>query len=53
MIIGDNMIFQEKDVLTGMLYNQKAILVWDFTKISKVKKEIAFLQKIQIIDCKI
>lgn len=36
MIIANDMTFQEKDLLTKMLYNQEAILAWDFTKIEKV-----------------
>lgn len=38
MIIKDNILLQEKDMLTEILFNQKAILIWDFTEIGKVKK---------------
>lgn len=52
MIIEDNMISQEKKVLTKILYNQDVILAWDFTKMRKVKREIAPLQKIRTIEHK-
>ena len=45
MIIGNGMISQEKDLLTEMLYNLKAVLVWDFTEMEKVKKKVAPAQK--------
>ena len=41
MIIGDGMTIEEKDVLTEMLYNREVVLVWDFTEIGKVKREVA------------
>lgn len=43
MTIGENIIAQEKKDLTKILYNKEAVLVWDFTEIGKVKKEVAFL----------
>lgn len=49
MIIGDGMTAQEKDILTKMLYNQETVLAWDFTKIGKVKRKVASLQKIQTV----
>ena len=42
MIIGDGMTSQKKDLFIEMLYNQEPVLVWDFTEIGKVKKEVAF-----------
>lgn len=47
MIIRNAMIFQEKVVLTEMLNNWEVILAWDFTKIGKVKREVALPQKIE------
>ena len=44
------MTSQEKDLLTEMLYNREAVLVWDFTKIGKIKTEVAPAQKIRIIE---
>lgn len=35
------MTFQKQDLLIEMLYNQEDILTWDFTKIRKVKNEVA------------
>lgn len=52
MIIGDGMTFQEKDLLTKMLYNQEVILAWDFTEIGKIKKELALTKKIRTIEHK-
>lgn len=40
MIIGDSMTFQKKDILIEILYNWEIVLVWDFTKMRKVKKEM-------------
>ena len=47
MIIGDDMTSQEKDLLTEMLYNREVVLVWDFTEMGKVKKEVTSSQKIR------
>ena len=41
MIIRDERTEQEKEVLNKMLYNRKAVLVWDFTEMGKVKREVA------------
>ena len=49
MIVGNSMTAKEKDVLIKMLYNQKAVLAWDFSEIGKVKREVALLQKIRIV----
>ena len=46
MIVGDEIIEQEKGVLTKILYNRKVVLVWDFIEMGKVKREIALRQKI-------
>ena len=35
-----------------MLYNREAVLAWDFSKMGKVKKEVALLQKIQTVEHK-
>lgn len=42
----------EKEILTEMLYNRKAILAWDFMEMKKVKKEVAPFQKIQTVNHK-
>ena len=52
MVIGEGMTAQEKEILTKMLYNREAVLAWDFIKVGKVRKEVAFLQKIQMVDYK-
>ena len=52
MIIGDCINFQEKNLLTEILYNRKVVLVWDFTEIKKVKEEMASTHKIWIIEYK-
>lgn len=46
------MIKHEKQVFTEILYNKQAVLTWDFTKIRKVKKKVASLQKIEIVNYK-
>lgn len=38
MIIGDGMTFQEKYLLTEMLFNQEAVLAYYFIKMGKVRK---------------
>ena len=50
MITGNSITLQKKKVLTKVLYNQKAVLAWDFSKMGKVKKEVSPLQKIKTID---
>ena len=52
IIIGDGMTSQEKDLLVEMLYNREVVLIWDFTKIGKVKKEVVSTQKIYTIEHK-
>ena len=52
MIIGEGMTAQEKEVLTEILYNRKAVLAWDFIEMRKVKIEVASLQKIRTVDYK-
>ena len=42
----------EKDVLTEILYNREAVLVWDFTEIGKDKKEVVLAQKIRTVEHK-
>ena len=46
IIIGDDIIFQKKVLLTEMLYNCEAILTWDFAEMGKIKKKMATTQKI-------
>lgn len=46
MIIRDDMTFEEKKVFTKMLYNQEAVLAWNFLEMSKVKEKVALFQKI-------
>ncbi len=52
MIIGDGMMYQEKKVLIERLYTREAVLVCDFTKMGKVKREVAPSQKIRTIEHK-
>lgn len=52
MIIGDSIIEQEKELLTEILYNRKAVLAWDFTDMGKIKREVSSPEKIQTIDYK-
>lgn len=40
------MIFQKKIILTEILYNWEAVLACNFIEREKVKKKVAFLQKI-------
>lgn len=40
IIIEDDIIEQEKEIFTEILYNREAILVWDFIEMRKVKKKI-------------
>ena len=35
-----------------MLYNREVVLAWDFTKMEKVRRKVAPLQKIQTVDHK-
>lgn len=42
MIVGKDMIAQEKEVLTKMLYNRKVVLAWDFIEMKKFRREVAF-----------
>jgi hypothetical protein len=42
----------EKDFLTEILYNRKAVLAWDFTYCGKIRPEMALSQKIKIIPYK-
>lgn len=53
MIIGNDITSQEKDLFTEILYNKEAILIWDFTKMRKVKKEVASAQKILLFSIKL
>lgn len=46
IIIRDGMTFQEKYLVTEILYNCEAILVQDFIEIGKVQKKVVFIQKI-------
>jgi hypothetical protein len=39
----------EKDFLTEILYNRKAVLAWDFTHYKRVRSEITLLQKIKTV----
>jgi hypothetical protein len=39
----------EKDFLTEILYNRKAILAWDFTHYKKVRSEMTLSQKIKTV----
>lgn len=41
MIIGDDIIIEEKNIFIKLLYDWKIILVWDFSKIGKMKKKMA------------
>lgn len=41
---------KEKEVFTEILYNQEAVLAWDFSEMRKVKKKVALPQKIQTVD---
>lgn len=46
IIVRDSIIAKKKDVFTKMLYNWEVVLAWDFSKIEKVKKKVALLQKV-------
>lgn len=52
MIIADCITFQQKNLFIKILYNQEAVLLWDFIEMEKVKKEVVLAQKIQIIEYK-
>jgi hypothetical protein len=49
MKIGKKLLEVEKDLLTEMLYNRKAVLAWDFTHYERVRSEVALSQKIKTI----
>ena len=49
MIVGDGLTPIEKNLLTEMLFNREAALAWDFSKIGRVRPEVAPLQKIRTI----
>jgi hypothetical protein len=51
--IGEKLSIKEKKLLTEMLYNRKAVLIWDFTHYKKVKSEMASSQKIKTVFYKI
>lgn len=46
MIVENGMTTKQKNVFTEMIYKQEAVIACDFTKIEKVKKKVALLQKI-------
>lgn len=52
IVIREGMTAQEKEVFTKIFYNREAILAWNFTEMRKVKREVASLQKIRIVDHK-
>jgi hypothetical protein len=43
MKIGKELFKAEKDLLTEILYNRKAVLVWDFTHYRRVRSEVVLL----------
>jgi hypothetical protein len=43
MKIGEKLLKAEKDLLTKILYNCKAVLAWDFTHCGKVRSEMILL----------
>lgn len=46
LIIGDDITFKKKKVLTKMLYNREAILAGEFLEMEKVKEKVVLPQKI-------
>ena len=53
LIIKENLIKQEKELFTEILYIREKILAWEFIKIEKVRSEITSPQKIRTIPHKI
>ncbi len=49
MICNDALTLQEKNLLLKMLFNKKAIMIWNFSEMRKIKDIVSFLQQIQII----
>ncbi len=49
MIYNDALTLQEKNLLLKMLFNRKATMIWDFSKMRKIKDIVSFLQQIWII----
>lgn len=52
IIIGKSMSALKKEVVTKILYNRETVLAYDFIEMRKVKKEVAPLEKIRIVDHK-
>jgi len=49
MIIGKNLTPQEKKLFIEILYNREAAFIWNFSKIRKVRPEVAPPQKIKTV----
>jgi hypothetical protein len=49
MKIRKELLKAEKDLLTEILYNRKAVLAWDFTYYERIRSEVTLLQKIKTV----
>ena len=52
MLFDAKLFFQEWDLLIEMLYKRKTVLIWNFSKIDKVRSKVMKNQKIRIISHK-
>ena len=49
MIVKNKLTIQKRNFLIEILYNQKTVLSWKFSKMKKIRSEIVFSQIIKII----
>ncbi len=49
MICNNALTLQEKNLLLKMLFNRKATMIWNFSKMRKIKDIVSFLQQIWTI----
>ena len=49
MTVGEDLISQEKELFTEILYNKKVTSTWNFSKIRKIRPEIRPPQEIKTI----
>ena len=52
IIVKNELILKERNVLTKMLFNKKTTIIWEFSKMKRVKSEVASSQKIKTMSHK-
>jgi hypothetical protein len=49
IIVGDELIEEERKLLTVILFNREAAFAWEFSELGRIKPEITPLLKIRTI----